>query len=462
MCGIVGLICQSQYGFDKKHEDVFFQLLKVDELRGDDSTGIIYAESDGGFGYLKEASCASWVGSTMYAHPMMKASMQRGKAYIGHNRKATIGKVKDETAHPFVVDDNFAMVHNGTLFNHNKLKQTEVDSEALAHHLKPILTGNLSDDQLNEEMGKIDGAYAVAAYSQEKHQVYLVRNAQRPLALVELPNGYAWASEGLMLAWILSRNGYDLSKCNGRDIKEHTIIIIDLKTNKLTEREYQPKKAMVVVTPTKVSSTNHSSTTTTTNGGSASKAPATFQEPAYTKAAFKRLRAKYINTRHTFWADDYVEKFFPRTLEDGETIVNLLGEFDGDWCAGVPIALNAEVDLSKVEGLVSFEDKEITDRCWSGRIANMVFDKERKTVLVFLDDIKVVTKSYLPSVPAILQVSADKWAAIQPSNVDVSELLTKHPNELSAEEWKKVSITHYWSAYSTKWLMKNETSSTLH
>jgi len=253
MCGIVGFSCLSANGFAKKQEDVLWQLLKVGEVRGEDSTGLIYVENDGGFGILKEASSASWATYEMFKHKMLSQSLRFGKAYIGHNRKATVGKVKDDTAHPFVVDNTFAMVHNGTLFGHDKLKKTEVDSEALAHHLKPILTGELSDDDLNTEMGKIDGAYAVAAYSQETNKVYLVRNAQRPLNLVETPDGFAWASEGLMLAWVLDRNGYDLSKCKGRTVKEHTIITIDLETNKLTEREYSPKKA---ITPPWVANTH--------------------------------------------------------------------------------------------------------------------------------------------------------------------------------------------------------------
>lgn len=457
MCGIVGFSCLSQHGFSKKQEDVLWQLLKVGELRGDDSTGLIYVENDAGFGIMKEAQSASWASYDMFRNKMVSQSLRFGKAYIGHNRKATVGKVKDDTAHPFVVDETFAMVHNGTLYNHGKLKQTEVDSEALAHHLKPILTGNLSDEDLNEEMGKIDGAYAVAAFSQETNKVYLVRNAQRPLDLVELPDGFAWASEGLMLAWILQRNGYDLSKCKGRAIKEHTIVEIDLKTNKITEREYSPKKA----------TSGTSSTTTTFHGGKGGDStkvirfPVKNLTPRLSKNQFKKLRAKCVNTRHSFFADDYVEKAFPRTLDDGETVVNLLGEFDGDWIGDVKYSLLATVDLAKVEGLDNFE--EITDRHWTGRIVDMLFDKGTGNVSFVLDDIKVLPKS-LPStnVTKLLETTKAKWSAIEASKTDLQDLLKKQAGELSSEEWKKISATHYWSSAEQEWKMKYENPPTVH
>ena len=305
MCGIVGMVCKSQYGFSKKQEDAFWHLLKADEVRGEDSTGVIYVESDGGFGIMKEAQAATWAYYSLYTDDMVKASQQRGKVYIGHNRKATVGKVNEANAHPFVVDDTFAMVHNGSLYGHKKLKNTEVDSEALAHHLKPLLTGTVSDEELNEEMGKIDGAFAIASYDQGNNCVYLLRNKERPLSLCMLPDGWAWASEGLMLAWILSRNGYDLSKCEVIDVPVDTIITLNLDKNTISKREYQPKKATAKATTG--TNTKPWPMVTTTTG---KQAPRFRQDGGVSKNQFKQLRKKFIGTRHSFWADDFIEKGF--------------------------------------------------------------------------------------------------------------------------------------------------------
>lgn len=415
MCGIVGLICKSQYGFSKKQEDVFWHLLKADEVRGDDSTGLIYVESDGGFGIMKEAQTASWSTYGMYADAMLNSSLKDGKVYIGHNRKATVGKVTDETAHPFVVDKTFAMVHNGTLIGHKRLKDTTVDSEALAHHLKPILTGNLSDDELNEKMGEIDGAYAVVAYDQDSHSVYIVRNSQRPLCLMELPDGWAWASEGLMLAWIASRNGYDLSKCKGEDVKEHTIIKIDLDKNTLTRREYSPKKAISKEPQTPWNKSGGTTETTTVT-----KQAPRFQGPAgISKNEFKRLRRKFLGTRHSFYADDFVEKNYPKTLEDGETVVKLLGEFDGECFAGIDLAVHAEVDLATVFGKDSYTEEDIINRFYHGVVEEMVYNRNARNIVFILSDVKVYAKATDVSVEVkkILETTQGKWNAKTPPTV---------------------------------------------
>lgn len=415
MCGIVGLICKSDYGFSKKQEDVFWQLLKVGELRGDDSTGMVYVEADGGFGIMKEAQAASWANYTMYTDNMLTTSLRDGKVYIGHNRKATVGKVKEDTAHPFVVDNTFAMVHNGTLFGHKTMKDTEVDSEALAYHLKPLLTEEVTDEVLNEKMGEINGAYAIAAYDQTTHCVYLCRNAERPMSLLKLTDGWAWASEGLMLAWIASRNGYDLKTCEGHDVPPHTIVKIDLKTNEISRREYSPKKAMAKATPTKPWQTG---TTKASNVGKQSEAPR-FQ--GVSKNEYKRLRRKFIGTRHSFFADDYVEKGFAqgRTIADGETVVKLIGDFDGEVFDGLDASLHVEVDLNEAFGEQSWEEQDIAKRFYHGRIKDLLFNKDAGNVTFILEDVHVYSRAseVRDAVANIIETTKGKWNASTPPTV---------------------------------------------
>ena len=92
MCGIVGVISKSHFGFMQKHLDLFYQLLHSDELRGDDATGLIYIENDSGFGILKDAVPASWCADSMIRHNQLTDRIRKGKALIGHNRKATMGR----------------------------------------------------------------------------------------------------------------------------------------------------------------------------------------------------------------------------------------------------------------------------------------------------------------------------------------------------------------------------------
>lgn len=243
MCGIVGVVPRGSFGFDKKTEDSFYQMLFCDTLRGDDSTGVIMVENTSGFGIMKEGYSAPYVLDSIQMSELGKAMYPRGKALIGHNRKKTIGIGSDENAHPFVVKGEFAMVHNGTLTNHKELADTVVDSEALAIHLEPVLNGTWDLTKFEEAIGKVRGAFAIAAYSQNNHQVYLLRNDQRPLSFVDTPEGFFWASEMGLLYWILGRNGVTLKNHEPVVVKENCLYKIDLDTNKVEVISYVPKKS---------------------------------------------------------------------------------------------------------------------------------------------------------------------------------------------------------------------------
>lgn len=411
MCGIVGFVCKAQNGFFKKQTDTFFQLLFADQLRGDDSTGLIYVEKDSGFGILKEASPAAWAVHSLENHDLLKLKMTWGKALIGHNRKATIGKITDETAHPFVVDKTFAMVHNGTLYNHRKLADTTVDSEALAQHLKPHLGKTFDLEAFEKSIGEVDGAYAVAAYDQESHKVSLLRNAQRPLAFVETDDAFVWASEGLMLSWILARCGYDLSKVKAEVLKEHTLLQIDLTTNEVTRQEYAPKKA----TPPVTKVTTHAST------NSGMRAGQNYNRAAglVSKNEFKRLRRLLMGTRQTFFVDEYLETNFPKTIAQGEKEVTLMGEFDDEIFRNYNHNVYAKVNIDVLCGFGA-EERDFINRFMHGRIAEMNYIPAEKTVTFFMTDVKMfVGKPIMEEVKKVLETTNQqgKWNATTPPTV---------------------------------------------
>lgn len=242
MCGIVGMVLKHNTGLIKQTEDVFDQLLYANALRGEDSTGVIAVEKDSSFHIAKDASPSSWFGPAFKESDISKKMWNNAKAMIGHNRKKTIGKIEDATAHPFVVDDEFAMVHNGTLFGHAQLAKTEVDSEALAIVLAEAFKEEDYVEKVEETLGRVNGAYAVAMYDQRHHKVRLLRNKDRPLCIAETNNAWFFASEGGMLYWIMSRNNVSLKDVKVELIPEHTLIEFDLDTTKETRQVLTPKK----------------------------------------------------------------------------------------------------------------------------------------------------------------------------------------------------------------------------
>lgn len=201
MCGIVGLICKNpNKGFDYKHPDMFKEMLFVDTLRGDDSTGMFVVSKYGNVDYGKAAEPAPEFFFNKATDDLIRKIYQTGAVVVGHNRKATKGSTNDENAHPFKEQD-IIMVHNGTIRNQKSLNdKVEVDSHAICHAM--------AEHGVGKALSKVDGAFAIAAYDIAKKQFYLARNAERPLYLAEGENFYAFASEPWMLYGMASRNGF--------------------------------------------------------------------------------------------------------------------------------------------------------------------------------------------------------------------------------------------------------------
>ena len=120
---------------------------------------------------------------------------------MGHNRAATRGTIIDENAHPFWVDDKIVLVHNGSYKGcHKSLKDTQVDSEAIAHTIAEQKT-------LEAALKKINAAYVLVWYNTEEHTLNFVRNSERPLWFIESQAGaLLWASEKETLYYTMSRN----------------------------------------------------------------------------------------------------------------------------------------------------------------------------------------------------------------------------------------------------------------
>lgn len=205
MCGLVAVVSKSTNGFIGKEKDMFHELLFADTLRGDDSTGMMMVDIDGNLELAKEATTAYDFQRSNGYTSMMQRSFRDGAAMIGHNRKATRGVINDDNAHPFIVDDRIVLMHNGTLWgDHKKIADVEVDSHAIAHSI------HNNGDDVEAALRDINGAFALIWYDVQNRTLNFVRNSQRPLCYIETTNSWVWASEGSMLAWIISRNQISL------------------------------------------------------------------------------------------------------------------------------------------------------------------------------------------------------------------------------------------------------------
>ena len=196
MCGIVGIINKNKYGFNKAEIDAFEIALFLDTLRGEDSTGVFLVTNDGNVDIAKQVGTGAEFLKTQEWSKLRQRAMTSGWALIGHNRKATKGSITDENAHPFWVKEDVVLVHNGSLWGHKSLADTEVDSHAIAHI---IAEGLEKETDLETTLQRINGAFALVWYEVEKKNLRLVRNSERPLTHCHNKNAWFISSEsGIM------------------------------------------------------------------------------------------------------------------------------------------------------------------------------------------------------------------------------------------------------------------------
>ena len=200
MCGLVGVAGDLEY----KDEGLMKRLFVLDYFRGTDSTGLAAIDGKGKPTIVKMAT-----------HPInlfdsksfiAALSGYYSKAFIGHNRAATLGAVNDLNAHPFQFGDIIG-AHNGTLEKSSWTAlewasgvKTDVDSAAIFACINEI---GIEDTIKLMEEGKTSstGAWALVWYDMKDDTVNFLRNEHRPLwwALNDDGDKVIWASEWEMI-----------------------------------------------------------------------------------------------------------------------------------------------------------------------------------------------------------------------------------------------------------------------
>lgn len=202
MCGHVGVAGEVNW----KVEKVFRTLLRLDVIRGEDSTGIAAMSLTGAVKIAKEATNAYDFLSTNKDSAEIFKGFHR--ALMGHNRAATKGKVVNENAHPFEFGD-IVGAHNGTLKRYNNLldgNKFKVDSQAVFYHM--------SEESTEDLWKNLDGAAALVWMNKKEKTLNFLRNKERELwyTITTDGNTFMWASEPWMLMVACAREGLDIEK----------------------------------------------------------------------------------------------------------------------------------------------------------------------------------------------------------------------------------------------------------
>jgi len=223
MCGIIALVAKHQAGFYMPDTTLFSQMLVADSLRGADSTGVFGVKRNGSVDFVKVGAHPYALLNSKQYSKWAQSMIQDFTIVVGHNRKATSGDVNNENAHPFV-HEHIILVHNGTLFNHKSLADTEVDSHAIAH----LLAKKPPEEAIKE----INGAFALIWFNVKDNKLYAVRNNDRPLFYCETNDHIVIASEDTMLTWIAERNAKKWATITA--LKAGSLLCIDQASKALT------------------------------------------------------------------------------------------------------------------------------------------------------------------------------------------------------------------------------------
>jgi len=136
----------------------------------------------------------------------LKLSGRTGTHAVAHTRMATESAVTTEGSHPFSTGADTCLVHNGSLSNHNRLRenlrkhgetfQTENDSEVAAGYLAwRMREGDTIDKAIEGALRDFDGFYTFAIGTRDGFAVVRDPIACKPAVIAETDDWVAMSSE---------------------------------------------------------------------------------------------------------------------------------------------------------------------------------------------------------------------------------------------------------------------------
>jgi glucosamine--fructose-6-phosphate aminotransferase (isomerizing) len=198
MCGIVGAVTR------RPVVALLIDGLKRLEYRGYDSAGIAVIDAHHTLKRLRV------VGKVHELEKLIQIQPVPGQTGIAHTRWATHGVPSEQNAHPFFSYDEFALVHNGIIENHNELRKqlqqegyqfySETDTEVAVHliHKYYLKTQDLLA-AVRATIEQLKGAYALGIISKHDPERMIAVRRGSPLVIGIGQNEHYIASDPLAL-----------------------------------------------------------------------------------------------------------------------------------------------------------------------------------------------------------------------------------------------------------------------
>ncbi|WP_394132266.1 glutamine--fructose-6-phosphate transaminase (isomerizing) [Shewanella maritima] len=181
MCGIVGAVAQRDVA------EILVEGLKRLEYRGYDSAGVAVLNNG-------ELSRTRRLGKVQELSSALEQAPLIGGTGIAHTRWATHGEPSERNAHPHQSQGDIAVVHNGIIENHNKLRdmlkaqgyvfESDTDTEVichLVHHELKTHDSLLASVQAAVE--QLEGAYGTVVIDRRDSERMIVARSGSPLVI---------------------------------------------------------------------------------------------------------------------------------------------------------------------------------------------------------------------------------------------------------------------------------------
>jgi glucosamine--fructose-6-phosphate aminotransferase (isomerizing) len=234
MCGIVGATSE------RRVAGILLEGLKRLEYRGYDSAGVAVIDANNELKSVRRTGKVQELKDAIAQNPL------DGTIGIAHTRWATHGGVTEANAHPHRSEDEIAVVHNGIIENHERLREelkaegyvfnSQTDTEVIAHliHHERKTKGDLLD-AVKSAVRQLEGAYGTVVMDTKHPERLVVARSGSPLVIgVGIGENFV-ASDQLALLPVTRQFIY-LEEGDVADINRTDIAIYDKEDNSV-ERE---------------------------------------------------------------------------------------------------------------------------------------------------------------------------------------------------------------------------------
>ena len=234
MCGIVGAVAKRDIS------PLLLEGLKRLEYRGYDSAGLAVISND------QKLQRIRIKGKVNQLEAQYKLAPLRGFTGISHTRWATHGKPSINNAHPHICKEQLALVHNGIIENHNKLREQQItsgfklksdtDTEVIVNALFELLDSKTDLlAAMFKVIKKLEGAYALGVINTAEPNRLIAARKGSPLVIGVGIDEYFVASDVFALFPATQKFIY-LEEGDVADISADKLTIYN-KNRKVVERE---------------------------------------------------------------------------------------------------------------------------------------------------------------------------------------------------------------------------------